>query len=346
MGTSLSEKLIVKAWYSNRWATLPLWPLSWAFKAAVKFRRNRFLINRRKLWHSATPIVIVGNLTVGGTGKTPLLIALTKAFEARGLRVGIISRGYGGDAPFYPFLVTANSNPAQAGDEPVILAKSTGCPVVVDPQRVHAAQTIAQRRVCDVILSDDGMQHYELDRDIEIAVVDGLRGFGNGMCLPAGPLREPPERLKDVNFVVINGAGNPLQEYYKKPVYHMQLLPQSWINLATGAASETINWRPAKRVHAVAGIGNPQRFFTTLKELGLEIIEHPFSDHHYFVAKDLDFKDDLPIVMTEKDAIKCRFVPQNTWYLRVSASLDDGLVDTLVDAIKLRAKEKQAIAQT
>ncbi len=346
MTRSISERLIVKAWYGSRWLTLPLWPLSWGFKLAVQLRRNRFLVNRKKLWCSATPIVVIGNITVGGTGKTPLLIALAKAFEGRGLRVGIISRGYGGNAPFYPFLVTSKTNYQQVGDEPVIIAKNTGCPVVVDPQRVYAAQTIAEHRVCDVILSDDGLQHYELDRDIEIAVVDGQRGLGNGMCLPAGPLREPPKRLHDVNFVVVNGADNPLGKHYDKPVHHMQLLPQTWVNVTTNTASETIDCKPGSKVHAVAGIGNPQRFFNTLKNLKLDLIEHAFPDHHRFTMKDFNFNDGLPIVMTEKDAIKCNFTLDNAWYLKVSASLDEKFVETLIDAVKLRGNEKRAVTKS
>ena len=339
----MKEKLILKAWHSTRLLTLPLWPLSWIMKILVKLRRQRFLKNRATLWHSATPIVVVGNVTVGGTGKTPLLITLTKAFEARGLRVGIISRGYGGKAPFYPFSVTSASDPAQAGDEPVLLARSTGCPVVVDPRRVQAAQALVERQVCDVILSDDGLQHYALERDIEIAVIDAQRGLGNGLCLPAGPMREPPERLNEVDFVVINGAENPIESFYKKRVYPMQILPQSWVNMETLASVE---YKPAEKVHAVAGIGNPQRFYDTLQSLGIEVVEHSFPDHHYFSPKDFIFKEDLPVVMTEKDAVKCQFEVKNAWYLKVAASIDDDFVDALVDVVRLRAIERQSVEKS
>ncbi len=258
------------------------------------------------------PVIVIGNISVGGVGKTPVVIALAKYLTQKGLKPGIISRGYQGDSTEYPLVVNADSDPKQAGDEPVLLAALSHCPVVVDPNRVNAANRLSSEFDVDIILSDDGLQHYSLRRDVEIAVVDGARGFGNSRCIPAGPLREPVSRLNSVDWVLINGG------YFDyKPGYRFCL---------NTLAVVSMDGRPAaihsKTVHAVAAIGNPQRFFNSLRALGFEVIEHAFPDHHFFSSDNFSMKDDLPIIMTAKDAVKCRSISlKNGYYLPVEAEL-------------------------
>lgn len=261
-------------------------------------------------------VIVVGNITVGGSGKTPLVTRLTMLLETAGYHPGIVSRGYGGRSRTWPRRVTAASDPREVGDEPVLLARRTHCPVMVDPDRVKAARTLVNDWGCDTIVADDGLQHYRMDRDLEIAVIDGDRRFGNGACLPAGPLREPQGRLRHVDFIVGNGAAAPGE-------YLMTLVGEDLVNIADPKVTRPLSAFTGHAVNAVAGIGNPKRFFESLRASGLIVHEHPFPDHHLFATTDLDFDNNFPLIMTEKDAV--RLGPQSRdsmWYLPVWAQLD------------------------
>ncbi|MEZ5528985.1 MAG: tetraacyldisaccharide 4'-kinase [Porticoccaceae bacterium] len=263
------------------------------------------------------PVVVVGNISVGGTGKTPLLATLVRHLELQGYRPGIISRGYGGDSPHYPVMVTTESSAEQVGDEPLLLASF--CPVVVDPDRLRAAQYLLQQTDCDLILSDDGLQHYRLPRDIELVVVDGERGFGNGLCLPAGPLREPVTRLREVDFVLVNETAAKLDLPDSEG---FEVRATGLRHLASGTSIAVDQWQGERRVHAVAGIGNPGRFAHSLRLLGLEPLLHPYPDHHQFTGAELLFTDNLPVIITAKDAVKCASpAPDNVWVLDVTAEV-------------------------
>lgn len=264
-------------------------------------------------------MIVVGNLTVGGSGKTPLVIRLIELLQEIGHRPGIISRGYKGQAKDWPRSVSPCSDPGEVGDEPVLLARRCGCPVMVGPDRIAATQALLKTHHCDIIVSDDGLQHYRLNRDLEIAVIDGNRRLGNGFCLPAGPLREPRWRLRSVDFVVGNGTA-------QKGEYLMILEGERAINLVDPSVTCSLAGFRGALIHAIAGIGDPSRFFRYLQERGIRTVEHPFPDHHPFVASDLEFGDDLPVLMTEKDAVKCRKLASDScWYVPVRAQLDTDL---------------------
>ncbi|MFT6420462.1 MAG: tetraacyldisaccharide 4'-kinase [Porticoccus sp.] len=275
-------------------------------------------------------MIVVGNISVGGTGKTPLLAALVVIFQAQGYRPGIISRGYGGSATHYPQQVTDTSTAETVGDEPLLL--SSLCPVVVDPNRYRAARYLLENTGCNLIFSDDGLQHYRLPRNIEIVVMDGERGTGNGHCLPAGPLREPFSRLQTADFVVVNetvaSLGIPHQGTFK-------LSPVHFRQLATGTSVAVGSWSLGRRVHAVAGIGNPARFAHTLTSLGFEPILHPLPDHHRFTGEELCFDDGLPVIITAKDAVKCvADSSDNVWVLDVQAEPDPPFIERLMRDVR------------
>jgi tetraacyldisaccharide 4'-kinase len=275
-------------------------------------------------------VIVVGNITVGGTGKTPLVLYLLEQLQEQGFKPGVISRGYGGKSTVYPQLVTANSMAFAVGDEPLLLAKRSGCPVVVDPNRPRGARYLLENHDCNLIISDDGLQHYALARDIEMVVIDGKRRMGNGLCLPAGPLREPVSRLQSVDFVLVNGEA-------KTHELAMQLKPLQWVNVAEPARTLPLSAFQGKKVHAVAGIGNPQRFFETLQTLGCEASVQAFADHHRYVASDLAFADGLPVLMTEKDAVKCQaFAKQQHWYLQIAAELPSTFMLQLLAKLQSR----------
>lgn len=314
-------------WQQHNALSVALLPLSWLFCFAAALRRAAYRAGWFKTHRLSVPIIIVGNITVGGTGKTPLVIRLVEFLRAQGYRPGVVSRGYGGSAHI-PQIVGPESDTCEAGDEAVLMARRCACPVMISKDRVAAARALTAQ--CDVIVSDDGLQHYGLGRDVEIAVVDGVRRFGNGLCLPAGPLREPVARLKKVDMVVVNGGGAGPGEF------SMHLEPLSLRNLRdeTSAPPDTFKTGVA---HAVAAIGHPQRFFDTLRAQGYSIIEHAFPDHHPFAPADLDFADDRPVLMTEKDAVKCkRFAKPNYWYLPVQAKLDSAFDVRLMQLLKGR----------
>ena len=312
------------AWYKNRRWVHCLRPLSAIFGAVSTLRRSTYR-NSAKAYTSRHPVIVIGNITAGGTGKTPLVIYLARELQALGYRPGIVSRGYGAKPQGYPFAVTPETDFREAGEEPLMIALNTGCPVIIDPDRVAAVQELEKHDDCNIIISDDGMQHYRLNRTLEIAVIDGQRGFGNGLLLPAGPLREKPRRLDSVDLVVCNG---PSRHALPAQALRMDLEATQLVHLPDGRSLSVhdafLSTLTAKKVHAVAGIGNPERFFNSLCACGFDIITHIFRDHHPFTAQDITFADDLDVVMTEKDAVKClQICDERHWYLKVEARLPD-----------------------
>ncbi|OAJ33556.1 tetraacyldisaccharide 4'-kinase [Piscirickettsia salmonis] len=323
-------KLIEKIWYHKhilRWA---LWPFSWLFRFITFLRRQFFKLGLYRLYISQVPVIIVGNIHVGGVGKTPLVLKLVEHFQSQGITVGVVSRGYGANKNnHYPYEVTLESSALEAGDEPLMIKQLTGVPVVIAPKRAQAVDYLTSHYRLDVILSDDGLQHYALARSIEIAVMDAER-LGNGYCLPAGPLREDWLRLNDVDFVVVNNLSRALTvldksqgikklEQLTVPVFSSVLGARYWVNVHTEERVAVDRFK-GQRVNVVAGIGHPQRFFNTCMELG-GVINHScaFSDHHNYQGSDFEnFNQELPLLMTEKDAVKCKqWLSDNAWALHV-----------------------------
>ncbi|MDD9957785.1 MAG: tetraacyldisaccharide 4'-kinase [Gammaproteobacteria bacterium] len=295
-----------QAWYKKAGWLILLWPLGTLVQLLAAIRRALQSVPIRPDKVSV-PVVVIGNIAVGGTGKTPLVIALINYLKQQGYKPGVISRGYGGKGASYPMLIDAIASPRIAGDEAVLIARQCDCPVVIDPDRNSALQYLASKAPVDVVLSDDGLQHYKLYRDIEIAVIDGQRMFGNGFCLPAGPLREPVKRLDSVDFVVINGANASAELRNFIPV---KMEPKFLINMLTNE-KRPFSGAPFKMgntLQAVSGIGNPQRFYDSLAKLPYPIKQYSFPDHHPFTVEDFDqaaIDEHHPVVMTEKDAVKC-----------------------------------------
>lgn len=322
-----SVTLLERSWYSTNVLTLLLLPLSWLFAAIAMLRRAAYRSGLLRRQRFDVPVIVVGNITVGGTGKTPLVIWLADYLRAQGWHPGIVSRGYGGKAGSWPQQVRPDSDPASVGDEAVMLAARTGCPMCVGPDRPEAIRALLRHREVDIVISDDGLQHYGMRRDLEIVVLDGTRRLGNGFLLPAGPLREPRSRLKQVDLVIVNG-GDRSQELT------MTVDEPRVRSLKKGDAA-AIGRFAGRRVHAVAGIGNPQRFFDLLMDRQIEIQPHVFADHHAFSADDLRFGDDLPILMTEKDAVKCRRLPcHDAWIVLIDVQPDEKFVHQLNNALK------------
>lgn len=299
----MSAQRTPPAWWYDPGRTPP-WParaLAAAYGAATGLRRRAYLRGWLRQQRAGVPVVVVGNVTVGGSGKTPLVVALVERLRAEGRTPGVATRGYGRDEPQVPRWVEARSDPALCGDEPVLVARRTGARVRADRDRVAAARALVEAG-CDVIVCDDGLQHYRLARDVEIEVLDARRGHGNGRLLPAGPLREPAERAAACDFHVLNDGGRDVEPAFGQ--WRMQL--------RVGDALPLVGGRPVplqafagRRVHAVAGIGDPERFFGTLRAQGIAVVPHAFPDHHRYAAGDFDFGSDLPVLMTEKDAVKC-----------------------------------------
>lgn len=322
---------LARAWYEGRAWLYLLAPLAGLYIMLSALRRGLYRSGLLRTHRFTVPVVVIGNIAVGGTGKTPLTEILIRELRARGLRPGVVSRGYGGRAAAYPLRLSATTLPAEAGDEPVMLHRRTGVPLVVDPRRARAVASLLASGDCDVVLCDDGLQHYALARDIEIAVVDGARAFGNGWRLPVGPLREAVSRLRRVDHVVVNGEGQPWPG-----AVAMRLVLEEWRALG-GEGGDAPG--PGSRVHAVAGIGNPERFFQALRAQGYEVVGHAFPDHHDYVAADLDFGDALPVVMTEKDAVKCQSLAlRQTWYVPVRAELPAAFFDSLFGQLAALAR--------
>jgi tetraacyldisaccharide 4'-kinase len=310
-------------WYA---AAMPPWPLrllARLFGLGVHLRRSAYARGRFHSHRLPRPVIVVGNLSVGGSGKTPLVIWLAQQLSERGLKPGVVLRGYGGSAAAgrVSQLVAPDSDVAVVGDEALLLRLRTGVPVAIGRDRVGAARRLLGAGV-DVIIADDGLQHLRLARDFEIAVIDATRGMGNGYLLPAGPLREPPQRLSTVDAVVINGEDAVSLRAAGVTRGFVMRLRGEWLRpLAGSGPPVALSSLASRRVHAIAAIGNPQRFFAQLAAAGLTVITHAFPDHHRYGAAELEFGDDLPLLMTEKDAVKCRpFAAANRWYLPVAAS--------------------------
>ncbi|WP_347989869.1 tetraacyldisaccharide 4'-kinase [Methylomonas sp. AM2-LC] len=320
---------LTDAWYKEMYLSSAIMPLSMLYVDVIRFRHFLYRIGVLKSWRSPVPVIIVGNITVGGTGKTPLVIKLVELLTEQGYKPGVISRGYAGTANQIAQTVTAHSDTALVGDEAVLLASRCACPVVIAAKRVEAAQFLLANFDCNVIISDDGLQHYALQRDFEIVVIDGERRFGNGYCLPAGPLREPTERLKKVDWVLVNG-GQDLQENETA----LYCRGDELVNLLSGERKPLTAFNNTA-CHAVAAIGNPARFFKQLSAAGLTITPHAFPDHYAYSASDLNFKQSLPIIMTEKDAVKCRpFAQAQHWYLPITADVSPLFTDPLLSSLK------------
>ena len=328
------EQRLTQAWYRDQATPSLLQPLAWLYGLIVALRRHAYAGGALKSLRAGKPVVVVGNLTVGGTGKTPLVAWLAQQLSVAGLKVGIVSRGYGRVNPA-PQVVHVDSDWREVGDEPVLLRRQTGCDTVVASDRLAGAQQLVARGA-DLVIADDGLQHLRLARDCEIVVIDGARGFGNGRLLPAGPLREPIERLARASIVVINGAAEhpSLLRAQIPGALGMTLLGGTALRLDGLASPQPLEHFRGQRVHAVAGIGNPGRFFGELRAAGLEVIEHRFADHHPFVAADLTFRDAHPVLMTEKDAVRCReLADERLWYVPVVARFTEPQSRELLDLV-------------
>jgi tetraacyldisaccharide 4'-kinase len=302
-------------WYLRSPWLILLTPLSLCFRLLVGLRRFAYRRGLLRTHRLPVPVIVVGNITAGGTGKTPLVAWLAGYLSGLGYRPGIVARGYGGTASSWPQQVRPDSDPAVVGDEAVLLAGLTGCPMAVAPNRYQAAEALVRYHGCDVVISDDGLQHYAMQRDIEVVVIDGVRRFGTGFMLPAGPLREPVARLREVDLVVVNGLGAGGE-------FPMKLKTGMAVNLLDETRIRPLTDFQRGRVHAVAGIGNPERFFMSLRSVLGRVETHPFPDHYHFRRNDILFDDDAPVLMTAKDAVKCRrFATGNEWYVPVTAEL-------------------------
>lgn len=319
-------KWLLTSWYQPHPIRWLLWPVSAVYCLVIWCRKQAYLLGLFKQTKIAVPVIVIGNISVGGTGKTPCVIWLAKQLQQAGFRPGIISRGYRGQATGYPINVMTDSDPVLVGDEPVIISRHTQCPMAISPSRVEAAQFLLQQHECNVIIADDGLQHTALGRDIEIVVVDNKRLFGNGLCLPAGPLREPLSRLKTVDYIIHNG-GNTNQ-------FNMALSQGDVINLLDNSRIKKLSAFNNQTVHAIAGIGDPERFFNQLLEAGLSIDAHPFPDHYPFQAADLNFEVDAHLLMTEKDAVKYQtFATKNMWYIPIEATISGKLEQKIIQQL-------------
>ena len=322
-----SSSFVVDSWYNKSIWLYLLYPFSLLFSYLTSRRRRKFLKDKNKSYKSEIPIIVVGNLTIGGTGKTPLVKYIATELINRGYKPGIVSRGYGGK--FKETLkVDENTSVKETGDEAQILAK-LNIPFYIDKNRVRAVDKINKNHDCDVIISDDGLQHYKMKRNIEIAVIDGKRRFGNKLTFPAGPLRESIKRLDSVDFIVNNTGPTEEKEFL------MNISPSEFVHLKSGKSYKIDEWPMHNQVHAVAGLGNPGRFFDLLGKLGFDIIRHPFPDHHNFLSSDIFYLDHLPIVMTEKDASKCKDFDNNKiWYLKIDADVNNKFIDQLQNKLE------------
>ncbi len=333
---------LARAWYRPHLGlvTLALTPLSALFAAASAIRRTLYRAHVLASHRLPVPVIVVGNISVGGTGKTPLVMALARALAARGWHPGLVSRGYGAADTREARVIDASASASSVGDEPLLLARA-GFPVAVGRDRAAAGRALLVAHPdCDVIIADDGLQHYALERDVEIAVLDAARNLGNGWRLPAGPLREPVRRLDTTDAIVVNGPRTSVALSTSVPKFGM------WLNgdllHAVNDPQRTLRPKALRgmRVHAVAGIGNPERFFAHLRGLGLAPVVHPFPDHYAFTASDLALPDAQAIVMTEKDAVKCSAIADaRCWFLPVRAELDPALVDRVLAKLATRAAQ-------
>jgi len=334
--SSDNNNWVQNTWYGGsplRWLLLPF---TWIYSAAIACRRLLYSCGVLRSLKVSVPVIIVGNITVGGTGKTPLTIWLAQQLAANGYRPGIISRGYRGMVGPIPLEVTVDSDPAVVGDEAILIASRSECPVVVHPDRVAAAK-LAIDLGANVIVADDGLQHYRLGRDFEIAVVDGTRRYGNRRLLPAGPLREPLSRLNTINQILVqretDGGSELLHRSADPPPVDFRLVASAICRLDDSDIRNIGDFAGTK-VHALAGIGNPERFFRLLEGSDIDVIRHALPDHAGITPDDLAFDDDLDVVMTEKDAVKCRWLDtRNCWYVPVDVAINDADAEGLLNRI-------------
>ncbi|MGN6519096.1 MAG: tetraacyldisaccharide 4'-kinase [Dokdonella sp.] len=318
---------IARIWYDGA-------PVPWWLRSLVPVYRGLraahlapYRIGLRRAARVAAPVIVVGNLTAGGSGKTPLAIALAENLRLHGFRPGVVSRGYGGSERG-PLLLDDLPDPRRVGDEPCVIRRRAGVEVAIGRDRARAAALLLDRGV-NVVIADDGLQHVALARDLEICVVDGQRRFGNGRLLPAGPLREPLARLESIPFRVCNGGAAQAGEI------PMRLVGDVAVPVQRAALTRPLDAFAGQRVHAVAAIGNPERFFLSLRAHGIEVVPHPFPDHHAFAAADLAFGDGAPVLMTEKDAVKCvAFADAHHWCVPVRAELPVSFFDDVVERLR------------
>ena len=322
--TAGDRGLLVEAWYTGaRWLWL-LRPLEFLFRILAALRRGAYRLGLLPRYRPPVPLVVVGNITIGGTGKTPIVIALVEQLQGAGLRPGVVSRGYGASAGNFPHRVGEGSTAADCGDEPLLIYRRTGCACVADPDRARAVQALLAGGEVDLVISDDGLQHYALRRDLEIAVVDSAAGLGNGFCLPAGPLREPPGRLNSVDFVLLRGSGDAEGGVSYEAT--------GLVKLSSGEQRPFAPGDLGREVYAIAGIGQPAQFFASLRAAGFEPEIRVFPDHHAYRREDLAALSDRPLIMTEKDAVKCRDIAgPDSWFLRIDARLPEKLLAAVTD---------------
>lgn len=329
-----------KHWQKFTWLSLLLLPLSLLYCSISFFRKLFYRLGIFSTVNIGVPVIVIGNISVGGTGKTPLVIWLVKLLQKHNFKPGVVTRGYGRKSGTQSFVIQAHNTVLETGDEPAIIYQNCHCPVVVDVDRARGAAKLVTELQCDIVISDDGLQHYRLGRDMEIGVIDGTRGHGNRLCLPAGPLREPVKRLREADAVVIN--NQPMQ-YSHKNKFDMRLQTEKLVNVFDREHKEAADYFNSKTVHAVAGIGNPDQFFEKLSTLGMNVLPHPFPDHYHYNAQDITF-DDHPVVMTEKDAVKLRGnrdinvnKKNNYWYLPVAAKLPRDFEQFILKTTKEKA---------
>jgi tetraacyldisaccharide 4'-kinase len=318
---------VIRAWQGITPLSIALLPLSGLFWLLLQLRLGLYRIGLLRSDRLPVPVLVVGNISVGGSGKSPLVIWLAQRLSERGFRVGILSRGYGGKGTTWPCAVQPDSDPALVGDEPVMIAQASGCPLFVGPDRLAAGRALLEQHPCDLLLCDDGLQHYRLERDLEIAVIDGQRRHGNGFLLPAGPLREPVSRLDRVQWRVAKGRAAPGEIL-------MQVHLGQAVSLIDPGRRRPLDSFRGQPLHALAGIGHPASFFELLRAQGLELIEHPRADHQPFRPGELDFGDERPVLMTWKDAVKCRHLAdERHWYLPLEAELPQAFLDEVVEGL-------------
>lgn len=313
-------------WVQKNWKSLLLQPLACLTCWVARRRLQQFRLHPpQKI--SPAKIIVVGNIVVGGSGKTPFIIWLASVLSQHNLRYGIVSRGYGGKSKVWPQRVNANSDAKLVGDEPVLLAKKLACPIAVSPKRTEAIAALAHENL-DVIIADDGLQHFAMARDVEVVMIDAARGLGNALCMPAGPLREPASRMESVDFVVYNGGDSQ--------TWTMALQPVCFRLVKDPSQSCALDSFAGQSVTAVAGIGNPERFFDTLKQLKVQTHKLAFADHQAYSEQDFSgINPNLAMLMTEKDAVKCQtFAQPNWWYLEVQPSCSKGLAEAIMQSLQ------------